>query len=60
MPTEKLQLAIVGFGPRGLSVAERLCANAESLLTERELLRVLEIRIVHRAERTTPAARPSG
>ncbi len=32
MFTEKLQLAIVGLGPRGLSVAERLCANAESLL----------------------------
>jgi uncharacterized NAD(P)/FAD-binding protein YdhS len=30
--TEKLHLAIVGLGPRGLSVAERLCANAESLL----------------------------
>jgi uncharacterized NAD(P)/FAD-binding protein YdhS len=29
---EKLQLAIIGLGPRGLSVAERLCANAESLL----------------------------
>ena len=39
MSTEKLQLAIVGFGPRGLSVAERLCANAESLLPEgRELV----------------------
>jgi uncharacterized NAD(P)/FAD-binding protein YdhS len=34
MPTEKLQLAIVGFGPRGLSVAERLCANVESLLPD--------------------------
>ena len=32
MFTEKLQLAIVGLGPRGLSVAERLCANTESLL----------------------------
>jgi uncharacterized NAD(P)/FAD-binding protein YdhS len=32
--TEKLQVAIVGLGPRGLSVAERLCANAESLLTD--------------------------
>src|SRR6476469_8431157 len=32
MFTEKLQLAIVGLGPRGSSVAERLCANAESLL----------------------------
>ena len=32
MFTEKLQLAIVGLGPRGLSVAERLCANADSLL----------------------------
>jgi uncharacterized NAD(P)/FAD-binding protein YdhS len=31
--TQKLQLAIVGLGPRGLSVAERLCANAESLLS---------------------------
>jgi uncharacterized NAD(P)/FAD-binding protein YdhS len=30
--TEQLQVAIVGLGPRGLSVAERLCANAESLL----------------------------
>jgi len=37
--TEKLQLAIVGLGPRGLSVAERLCANAESLLPQgRELV----------------------
>jgi uncharacterized NAD(P)/FAD-binding protein YdhS len=37
--TEKLQLAIVGLGPRGLSVAERLCANAESLLPHgRELV----------------------
>ncbi|MEE6165013.1 MULTISPECIES: FAD/NAD(P)-binding protein [unclassified Mycolicibacterium] len=26
------QLAIIGLGPRGLSVAERLCANADSLL----------------------------
>lgn len=32
MFTEKLQLAVVGVGPRGLSVAERLCANAESVL----------------------------
>src|ERR1700687_6425776 len=32
MCTEQLHLAIVGLGPRGLSVAERLCANAESLL----------------------------
>ncbi|HXO52397.1 MAG TPA: FAD/NAD(P)-binding protein, partial [Mycobacterium sp.] len=32
MFTEQLHLAIVGLGPRGLSVAERLCANAESLL----------------------------
>jgi uncharacterized NAD(P)/FAD-binding protein YdhS len=39
MFTEKLQLAIVGLGPRGLSVAERLCANAESLLPNgRELV----------------------
>jgi L-aspartate N-monooxygenase (nitrosuccinate-forming) len=39
MFTEKLQLAIVGLGPRGLSVAERLCANAESLLPHgRELV----------------------
>jgi uncharacterized NAD(P)/FAD-binding protein YdhS len=39
MSTEKLQLAIVGFGPRGLSVAERLCANVESLLPDgRELV----------------------
>jgi hypothetical protein len=39
MPTEKLQLAIVGFGPRGLSVAERMCANVESLLPDgRELV----------------------
>ncbi len=29
---ETLRLAIVGLGPRGLSVAERLCANAEELL----------------------------
>lgn len=37
--TEKLQLAIVGLGPRGLSVAERLCASAESLLPQgRELV----------------------
>lgn len=32
MSTEQLQLAIIGLGPRGLSVAERLCANADSLL----------------------------
>ncbi|OBC02910.1 FAD-binding protein [Mycobacterium sp. 852013-50091_SCH5140682] len=32
MFTEQLQLAIIGLGPRGLSVAERLCANADSLL----------------------------
>ena len=33
------RLAIVGLGPRGLSVAERLCANAESLLPHgRELV----------------------
>jgi uncharacterized NAD(P)/FAD-binding protein YdhS len=39
MFTEKLQLAIVGLGPRGLSVVERLCANAESLLPHgRELV----------------------
>ncbi len=39
MFTEKLQLAIVGLGPRGLSVAERLCANADSLLPKgRELV----------------------
>ncbi|MBP1817028.1 FAD/NAD(P)-binding protein [Mycobacterium sp. OAE908] len=39
MSTEKLQLAIVGLGPRGLSVAERLCASAESLLPQgRELV----------------------
>jgi uncharacterized NAD(P)/FAD-binding protein YdhS len=32
-------MAIVGLGPRGLSVAERLCASAESLLPEgRELV----------------------
>jgi hypothetical protein len=31
--TEKLEVAIVGLGPRGLSVAERLCANADSILT---------------------------
>jgi uncharacterized NAD(P)/FAD-binding protein YdhS len=30
--TTKLEVAIVGLGPRGLSVAERLCANADSLL----------------------------
>jgi uncharacterized NAD(P)/FAD-binding protein YdhS len=30
--SEKLQVAVVGLGPRGLSVAERLCASAESLL----------------------------
>jgi len=35
---EKLQLAIVGLGPRGLSVAERLCANAESLLSHGQQL----------------------
>ncbi len=36
---EKLQLAVIGLGPRGLSVAERLCANAESLLSQgRELV----------------------
>jgi uncharacterized NAD(P)/FAD-binding protein YdhS len=29
-----LQIAIVGLGPRGLSVAERLSANAESLLQD--------------------------
>lgn len=34
MLTEKLQLAIVGLGPRGLSVAERLCANADSLVPQ--------------------------
>jgi uncharacterized NAD(P)/FAD-binding protein YdhS len=34
MFTEKLQIAIVGLGPRGLSVAERLSANAESLLQD--------------------------
>ena len=38
MFTEKLQLAIVGLGPRGLSVAERLCANAESLLAHGQQL----------------------
>ncbi|ORA35268.1 FAD/NAD(P)-binding protein [Mycobacterium aquaticum] len=32
MFTEQLQLAIIGLGPRGLSVAERLCANADALL----------------------------
>ncbi len=32
MFTEQLHTAIVGLGPRGLSVAERLCANADSLL----------------------------
>ncbi|MCV7217567.1 FAD/NAD(P)-binding protein [Mycobacterium crocinum] len=32
MFSEQLHVAIVGLGPRGLSVAERLCANAESLL----------------------------
>ncbi|BDX34370.1 hypothetical protein TUM20985_49170 [Mycobacterium antarcticum] len=32
MFTEQLHTAIIGLGPRGLSVAERLCANAESLL----------------------------
>jgi len=31
---EKLQLAIIGLGPRGLSVAERLCANAEVLVPQ--------------------------
>jgi uncharacterized NAD(P)/FAD-binding protein YdhS len=30
--TEQLHTAIIGLGPRGLSVAERLCANADSLL----------------------------
>lgn len=36
---ERLQLAIIGLGPRGLSVAERMCANAESLLSPgRELV----------------------
>lgn len=34
MFAEKLQVAIVGLGPRGLSVAERLSANAESLLAQ--------------------------
>ncbi|WP_137148651.1 FAD/NAD(P)-binding domain-containing protein [Mycolicibacterium sp. CR10] len=34
MHTEKLQLAIVGLGPRGLSVAERLGANADSLVPQ--------------------------
>lgn len=29
---EQLHVAIVGLGPRGLSVAERLCANADSFL----------------------------
>jgi hypothetical protein len=29
---ERSQIAIVGLGPRGLSVAERLCANADSLV----------------------------
>lgn len=29
---ETLRLAIVGLGPRGLSVAERLCANADALV----------------------------
>lgn len=32
MFTKQLHTAIVGLGPRGLSVAERLCANADSLL----------------------------
>ena len=32
MFTKQLHMAIVGLGPRGLSVAERLCANAESIL----------------------------
>jgi uncharacterized NAD(P)/FAD-binding protein YdhS len=30
--TKQLHTAVVGLGPRGLSVAERLCANADSLL----------------------------
>lgn len=32
MSGETLQLAIIGLGPRGLSVAERLCANAGLLV----------------------------
>jgi uncharacterized NAD(P)/FAD-binding protein YdhS len=32
--SEQSHLAIIGLGPRGLSVAERLCANAESLLPQ--------------------------
>jgi hypothetical protein len=31
---EPSQLAVVGLGPRGLSVAERLCANAGALLPQ--------------------------
>ena len=40
MFTKKLHLAIVGLGPRGLSVAERLCANAESLLHDGQELAI--------------------
>jgi len=38
--TKKLQVAIVGLGPRGLSVAERLCANAELLLPHGQQLTI--------------------
>jgi uncharacterized NAD(P)/FAD-binding protein YdhS len=38
--TKKLQLAVVGLGPRGLSVAERLCASAESLLQDGQELEI--------------------
>ena len=49
MFTEKLQLAIVGLGPRGLSVVERLCANAESLLPHgRELvIHIIDPHVLH-------------
>lgn len=35
---KQLHMAIVGLGPRGLSVAERLCANAGSLLAHGQQL----------------------
>ncbi|GAB3442029.1 FAD/NAD(P)-binding protein [Actinophytocola sediminis] len=34
MSTDVIRVAVIGLGPRGLSVVERLCANADSLLPQ--------------------------
>ena len=34
MSDDPVRVAVIGLGPRGLSVVERLCANAESLLPQ--------------------------